>query len=82
MALAAAGQPPGTETGQLDTTITKSTFANILQLDTIPNMQLPQKEIPYLHGEPRIIWEEEVNQIIIKEDLQYALIGKILLWLA
>lgn len=32
----------------------------------------------YLHGEPHIIWEEEgVNQMIINEDLQYAIIEKI-----
>lgn len=35
------------------------------------------KPIAYLHGEPHIIWEEEeVEQMIINEDLQYAVIGK------
>ncbi|PHU17446.1 hypothetical protein BC332_13141 [Capsicum chinense] len=77
MALVVAGQPSVTEIGQDDTTITKPTFANILQSAIIPNMQLPLKEISYLHGEPHIIWEEEkVNQMIIKEDLQYAVIDK------
>ncbi|KAG5613744.1 hypothetical protein H5410_013568 [Solanum commersonii] len=39
--------------------------------------QLPIMEIAYLHGEPRIIWEEEeVDQMIINEELQYAVIGK------
>ncbi|WMV20196.1 hypothetical protein MTR67_013581 [Solanum verrucosum] len=35
------------------------------------------KSIMYLHGEPRIIWEEEeVEQMIIKENLAFAVIGK------
>ncbi|KAH0712380.1 hypothetical protein KY289_008339 [Solanum tuberosum] len=35
------------------------------------------RPISYLHGEPRIIWEEEeVTQMIFKENLQYAVIGK------
>lgn len=35
------------------------------------------KLIAYLHGEPRIIWEEdEVAQMIINESLEYAVIGK------
>lgn len=35
------------------------------------------RQITYLHGEPRIVWEEdEVNQMIINEDLQYAVIRK------
>ncbi|WMV32988.1 hypothetical protein MTR67_026373, partial [Solanum verrucosum] len=38
-----------------------------------------KKQISYLHGEPRILWEEEeVDQMIIKEDLQFAVIGKFL----
>ncbi|KAH0695913.1 hypothetical protein KY289_013395 [Solanum tuberosum] len=33
--------------------------------------------ITYLHGEPRVIWEEEeVTQMIQNENLQYAIIGK------
>ncbi|WMV55048.1 hypothetical protein MTR67_048433 [Solanum verrucosum] len=35
------------------------------------------RPISYLHGEPRIIWEEEeVTHMIFKENLQYAVIGK------
>ncbi|KAH0669551.1 hypothetical protein KY289_024044 [Solanum tuberosum] len=35
------------------------------------------KPITYLHGEPRVIWEEaEVEQMIQNENLQYAVIGK------
>ncbi|WMV41601.1 hypothetical protein MTR67_034986 [Solanum verrucosum] len=35
------------------------------------------RPISYLHGEPRILWEEEeVTQMIHKENLQYDVIGK------
>ncbi|WMV41340.1 hypothetical protein MTR67_034725 [Solanum verrucosum] len=35
------------------------------------------KPVAYLHGEPRVIWEEdEVEQMIIKENLEFAVIGK------
>ncbi|KAH0743368.1 hypothetical protein KY290_031361 [Solanum tuberosum] len=35
------------------------------------------KPIVYLHGEPRIVWkEEEVDRMIVKENLEYAVIGK------
>ncbi|KAH0685963.1 hypothetical protein KY284_016516 [Solanum tuberosum] len=35
------------------------------------------KPIAYLHGEPKIIWEEEeVEHMIIKENLEFAVIGK------
>ncbi|KAG5632274.1 hypothetical protein H5410_003991 [Solanum commersonii] len=38
---------------------------------------LPLKPISYLHGEPQVIWDvEEVNQIIVNENLEYAMIGK------
>ncbi|KAH0696033.1 hypothetical protein KY289_013515 [Solanum tuberosum] len=40
-------------------------------------MPVPMKQVAYLHGEPRIIWEEEeVEQMIINEDLQFPVIGK------
>ncbi|KAG5583448.1 hypothetical protein H5410_054075 [Solanum commersonii] len=38
---------------------------------------IPMKPIAYLHGEPRIVWEEEeVEHMIIKENLQFKVIGK------
>lgn len=38
---------------------------------------VPMKPISYLHGEPQVIWEqEEVDQIIINENLEFAVIGK------
>lgn len=38
---------------------------------------VPILPIIYLHGEPRIVWEEaEVIQMIHKEKLKYAVVGK------
>lgn len=35
--------------------------------------------VTYLHGKPRVVWEEEeVEQMIVYENLQYAVIGKFL----
>lgn len=44
-----------------------------------PNVNsIPLKPIAYLHGEPRVICEEkEVDQMIVNENLQYAVIGKL-----
>ncbi|KAG5580971.1 hypothetical protein H5410_051598 [Solanum commersonii] len=57
--------------------IDKPTYASTIK-PTHPSCKLvPLKQISYLHGAPRINWEEEeVNQMIINEDLQYAVIGK------
>lgn len=71
------GQPSIMKADQDDLIIPKSTFANLLQSPNKPHMQVPLKEISYLHWESCIIWgEEKTNQMIIKEDLQYAVIGK------
>lgn len=36
-----------------------------------------KKPISYLHGEPQVIWDQaEINQMIINENLKYAVIGK------
>ncbi|KAG5571022.1 hypothetical protein H5410_060788 [Solanum commersonii] len=60
-------------TGQTSTT----SFANTLKPVTTQHKPIPLKHIAYLHGEPRVVWEEEeVAQMIINEDLQYAVIGK------
>ncbi|KAF3676742.1 hypothetical protein FXO38_04149 [Capsicum annuum] len=38
---------------------------------------IPIKPLTYLHGAPRVVWdEEEVSQMIINEDLEYAVVGK------
>ncbi|KAG5591060.1 hypothetical protein H5410_041574 [Solanum commersonii] len=45
----------------------------------------PIKDITYVHGEPIVLWvdEEEVNNMIIHEDLQFTIIGKSsFIWLA
>lgn len=38
---------------------------------------IPLKQIFYLHEEPHIVWEEEVNQMMTNEELQYVVIGKL-----
>lgn len=81
MALIAIGQPlPVVETGLTITSmlgVTKN--SKITYADTIKPMPQTQeislKQIAYLHGEPKVVWEEEeINQMIINEDLQYAVI--------
>ncbi|KAK4706365.1 hypothetical protein R3W88_034060 [Solanum pinnatisectum] len=53
------------------------TYANTIKPQSPQYKPVPMKQIAYLHGEPRIIWEEEeVVQMIINEDLQFAVIGK------
>uniref|UniRef100_A0A0V0ITN9 Putative ovule protein n=1 Tax=Solanum chacoense TaxID=4108 RepID=A0A0V0ITN9_SOLCH len=53
------------------------TYANTIKPRSPQYKPVPMKQITYLHGEPRIIWEEEeVAQMIINEDLQFAVIGK------
>ncbi|KAH0714915.1 hypothetical protein KY284_007820 [Solanum tuberosum] len=38
---------------------------------------IPVKEIIVTHGEPSVLWEEEeVNNMILQENLQYAIVGK------
>lgn len=38
---------------------------------------IPLKPISNLHGQPRVLWEQEkVNQMIVNENLQYALLEK------
>jgi len=37
-------------------------------------MHIPIKDITYIHGDPTILWkEEEVQVMIIKEELRYAI---------
>lgn len=38
---------------------------------------MPLKQVTYLHGKPRVIWEEEeVSQMITNEQLEFAVVGK------
>ncbi|KAH0639363.1 hypothetical protein KY285_035949 [Solanum tuberosum] len=72
MAATATGQPP-TEVGQLH----GGTYAEKLKPKTAHIKPIPLKPITYLHGEPQVIWEEEeVEQMIVNENLEYAVIGK------
>ncbi|WMV20831.1 hypothetical protein MTR67_014216 [Solanum verrucosum] len=70
-------QPPP-ETGQTlaDPALTRN-YAAILRPSLVDTKPVTMRPISYLHGEPRIVWEEEeVTQMIYKENLQYAVIGK------
>ncbi|KAH0660269.1 hypothetical protein KY285_028884 [Solanum tuberosum] len=79
MATPAAGQPPIMEVGPA-TIIpepNKRSYANVIKPPQSQCKSLLLKQIAYLHGEQHIIWEEEeVDQMIINEELQYAVIGK------
>lgn len=84
MATAAVGQPPPLEVGPtLRTTINNlgqpstTTYVNTIKPKNPQYKPVQMKQITHLHGEPRIVWEEEeVTQMIINEDLQFAIIGK------
>lgn len=41
-----------------------------------PSNSIPIKDLIYVHGEPTVLWEEDMDNMIIQEDLQYAVIGK------
>ncbi|KAG5616896.1 hypothetical protein H5410_016720 [Solanum commersonii] len=70
MAVSAVGQPP-TGVGQ------SASFASLLKPTIENHKHLPRKSISYLHGEPIVMWEQsEVDQMIINENLHYAVIGK------
>lgn len=52
-------------------------YANILRPPAVPAKTIPMKLIAYLRGEPKVIWEEEeVEKMIIKENLEFAVVGK------
>ncbi|KAH0658017.1 hypothetical protein KY289_026765 [Solanum tuberosum] len=74
MAATATGQPPP-EVGLV--IASGGTYAEKLKPKTSQYQPIPLKPITYLHGEPQVIWEqEEVNQMIVNENLEYAVIGK------
>ncbi|KAF3683615.1 hypothetical protein FXO38_00705 [Capsicum annuum] len=82
MALIVVDQPSTVEVGPTASLVGVEKVPKMPYINTIKPSK-PQytpillKHIAYLHGEPRIVWEEkEVNQMIINEDLQYAVIGK------
>ncbi|WMV14215.1 hypothetical protein MTR67_007600 [Solanum verrucosum] len=53
------------------------TYASSLKQPKAQSKPIPLKPISYLHGEPQVICEhDEVNQMIINENLEYAVIGK------
>ncbi|XP_049378009.1 uncharacterized protein LOC125842724 [Solanum stenotomum] len=68
----ASGQPPG-EGGP----VTAISYANVVCPTVSVETAVSTKPITFLHGEPIVIWEQkEVDNMIIRENLQYAVIGK------
>ncbi|KAG5581128.1 hypothetical protein H5410_051755 [Solanum commersonii] len=79
MAMMALGQPPPMEVGLTISmkAINKPTYVSTIKPAHPSCKYVPLKQISCLHGEPRIVWEEdEVNQMIINEDLQCTVIEK------
>lgn len=78
MATGFAGLPPG-GSSQCNTNMeaTKNYASLFKEVISKAAKPISMKPITYLHGEPRIVWEEvEVMQMIQKENLQFAMIGK------
>ncbi|KAH0636615.1 hypothetical protein KY289_036530 [Solanum tuberosum] len=74
MAATPSGQPPP-EASLL--VVPKGPYADSLRQPQSAIKPIPLKLLTYLHGEPQVIWEQkEVNQMIINENLEYAVIGK------
>ncbi|KAG5570641.1 hypothetical protein H5410_060407 [Solanum commersonii] len=67
-----------TATGSPNPKSHKPTYAGLLQPQTATKKFIPLKSIIYLHGEPKIIWEqEEIEQMIVNENIEYVIIGKV-----
>ncbi|KAH0675432.1 hypothetical protein KY290_024485 [Solanum tuberosum] len=63
-------KPPHTEPAMIQ-------YASLLKSKTITPPVVAAKPVIMLHGEPSITWKaSEVRSLIIKENLQYAIIGK------
>lgn len=70
------GQPP---TGLDCPKTPRLNYADLLKHPKTVIKFIPSKPISYLHGEPRVVWEEEeVKRMIVNENLQYAVIRKFL----
>lgn len=68
------GQPP---TGADYPKDPKPNYADIRKQLKLVSKPVIVKHIVYLHGEPHVVWEdEEVEQMIINENLQFTVIGK------
>ncbi|KAH0712333.1 hypothetical protein KY285_007891 [Solanum tuberosum] len=77
MAIPAVAQPPPVEIrpalALIQTPVV--TYAETMNSSAIVQQHMQLKPIVYLHGEPRIVWEEEeVEQMILKENLQHAVV--------
>ncbi|KAH0665726.1 hypothetical protein KY290_027962 [Solanum tuberosum] len=66
MATAAVGQPPPVEVALTPQGVinnlghpSTTSYANTIKRKSPPHKPVPMKQIAYLHGEPRIVWEDE-----------------------
>ncbi|KAH0696829.1 hypothetical protein KY289_014311 [Solanum tuberosum] len=75
MAATATSQPPP-EVGLItSSSVPGGTYAEKLKPKSCPYQSIPLKPITYLHEVPQVIWEhDEVNQMIVNENLEYAVI--------
>ena len=57
----------------------KASYLKLLNIEVlIESKPITIKTTTYIHGEPTILWEkEEVNNMIIQEDIQFAIISKL-----
>ncbi|KAH0776599.1 hypothetical protein KY290_008010 [Solanum tuberosum] len=84
MTAAAVGKPPPLEVAPTPQRVinnlgqpSNTTHTNTTKPKNPQYKPIPMKQVRYLHGKPRIWKEEEVTQMIINEDLQFAVIGNL-----
>lgn len=52
-------------------------YASLLKANPSQIKSIPTKPISYFHGEPIVQWgQAKVDQMMINENLQYAVVGK------
>ncbi|KAH0641182.1 hypothetical protein KY285_037768 [Solanum tuberosum] len=82
MALVAGGQSPpeaARSTSIIQPPLLATKYSEVLKPDQNNMITKPiqRKTVVYLHGEPQITWKSsKVQQLIIQENLQYAILGK------
>ncbi|KAG5605538.1 hypothetical protein H5410_027030 [Solanum commersonii] len=81
MATISIGQPPTGEdlTLQKAKSLHKLNFLVTLRPKLLMAKPIPMEPITFLHGYSRVIWEDgEVEQMIIKENMEFVVIGKLI----
>ncbi|KAH0655463.1 hypothetical protein KY285_030345 [Solanum tuberosum] len=71
------GQTPLEDGHPTHTNLPRVSYVNSLKPTSLNIKTIPLKLVTYLHGEPMVLWDqEEVDQMIINDNLEYAVIGK------